>query len=145
MHGHTTRRGERPGAIGIPDRDREPVRDDVRFLARECAAEDDDRRVDARAPELDALGDAGHAESPRAGVEERARSRNRAVAVCVRLHHGEHRDARSDELTHPAAVVAERPEADLGDGGSSGRLGQAPCIPNGGPTVDGRRAYDARS
>src|SRR4029077_11940547 len=111
------------------------------LLARERAAEDDDRRIDAGAPELDALGDARDAEPPRARVEERARRRDRAAAVRVRLHHSEHRDARSDELTHPAAVVAERPEADLGDGGSSGRLGQALCIPNGGPTVDGRRAY----
>ena len=123
--------GERPGPIGVPERDLEIARDDGLLLAGERAAQHDDRRGHPRAPELRALGDARDAETPRAGREESARRRHGAVPVGVGLHHRQHRHARADELADPAAVVAEGREAHLGDRGPPVNVHRRSFITNG--------------
>ena len=124
MHGDLPARGpggagERARLVGVPEGDREIVRDDRLLLAGEGAAQDEERAPEARAAELHRLRDARDAQRLRAGVEEGPRRRHGAVPVGVGLHHRHHRHVRPAELTRPAAVVPQGGEAHLGDRRSS--------------------------
>ena len=91
------------------------------LLARERAAEDDDRRREPGPAQLDALLDRGDAERRGARRRRTRARRDRAVAVGVRLHDRHHGHARADELAGLAAVVAQGREAHLGDAWASRR------------------------
>src|SRR5437773_678464 len=86
-------------------------------LARERAAEDDDRSADTRVPELHAFLDGRDAERAGAGLDEGARRGDGAVPVAVGLDDREDLHAGTDELARRAEIRPQRPEAHLGDRG----------------------------
>ena len=109
--------GERVRRRPRPDRDLEVARDGVGSLARERAAEDDDRSADTRVPELHAFLDGRDAERAGAGFDEGARRGDGAVPVAVGFDDREDLHAGTDELARRAEIRPQRPEAHLGDRG----------------------------
>src|SRR2546426_496229 len=84
-----------------------------------ASAEDGDRPPPPRPPELHAFLDRGDAERGGPGLSEGARRGDGAVPVPVGLHHRQHLHGRTDEVPGGAEIRAQRPEAHLGDRGST--------------------------
>src|SRR5262249_15833911 len=93
--------------------------DRARRLSRGDAAEDEDRRRDPGAAELERLVEAGDREMVDARGDERAGHRHRPVAVRIRLDDGADADRRAHQASDFGEVPRERVEV---DGAESARL-----------------------
>jgi hypothetical protein len=92
------------------------------------AAEQQQRRVDARGAQRGHLGDRRDGEARAPFAQQTAGDRSCAAAVSIRLHHGDH-FAIAREATRDRRVVRERGEVD--HGACRARVGHAGDSPGG--------------
>ncbi len=104
------------GGLEIVDRGDEIAREKRGNIARQKAAEDQDRRADAGRAHRHRLGDIARSQRINARVRQSVRTSHRAVTVGIGLDGGDDLHTRTDAARDFAEIMLQRTEVDHGPG-----------------------------
>ena len=102
--------------VRLRHRLRETIAREALKALRSCPAEDENDALYTGAPELHALGGAGHGKGPHPAAVEQPRGFHRAVAVGLALEHGHELAAAREDGAQGLRVLPERPGVHLDPG-----------------------------